>query len=64
VASIDSPVRLELDHHTGDMAEVATWVDGVERIGERTVLITGDDLVGVFQRFVAVTYITRQAGGR
>jgi D-amino peptidase len=64
VASIDSPVRLELDTRTGDMAEVATWVDGVERIGERTVLITGDDLLGVFQRFVAVSYITRQAGGR
>jgi D-amino peptidase len=64
VASIDSPVRLELDTQTGDMAEVATWVDGVERIDQRTVVITGDDLLGVFQRFVAVNYITRQAGGR
>jgi D-amino peptidase len=64
VATIETPVRLELDHRTGDMAEVATWVDGVERTGERTVLITGDDLLGVFQRFVAVNYITRQAGGR
>jgi len=34
------------------------------RVGERTVLITGDDLLGVFERFVAVNYITRQAGGR
>lgn len=64
VASIDSPVRLELDTQTGDMAEVATWVDGVERVDQRTVVITGDDLLGVFQRFVAVNYITRQAGGR
>jgi D-amino peptidase len=64
VTSMDSPVRLELDTRTGDMAEVATWVDGVERVGERTVLITGDDLLGVFERFVAVNYITRQAGGR
>jgi D-amino peptidase len=64
VASIDTPVRLELDHRTGDMAEVATWVGGVERVDERTVAITGEDLLEVFQRFVAVNYITRQAGGR
>ena len=46
------------------MAEVATWVGGVERVDERTVAITGEDLLEVFQRFVAVNYITRQAGGR
>jgi D-amino peptidase len=46
------------------MAEVATWVGGVERVSERTVAIEGDDLLGVFRRFVAVNYITRQAGGR
>jgi D-amino peptidase len=59
-----SPVRVELDHQTGDMAEVATWVGGVERVSERTVAIEGDDLLEVFRRFVAVNYITRQAGGR
>src|SRR5262245_11120865 len=64
VASIDSSVRLELDTQTGDMAAVATWVGGVERLDERTVLIAGDDLLDVFRRFVAVNYITRQAGGR
>ncbi len=63
-AAIDTPVRLELDHRTGDMAEVATWVGGVERVDERTVAIAGDDLLEVFRRFVAVNYITRQAGGR
>ena len=57
-------MRVELDHQTGDMAEVATWVGGVERVSERTVAIEGDDLLGVFRRFVAVNYITRQAGGR
>jgi D-amino peptidase len=64
VAAIDVPVRLELDHRTGDMAEVATWVGGVERVDERTVAIVGDDLLDVFRKFVAVNYITRQAGGR
>jgi D-amino peptidase len=64
VPSISTPVRLELDHRTGDMAEVATWVGGVERVDERTVVIAGEDLLEVFRRFVAVNYITRQAGGR
>jgi D-amino peptidase len=64
VASMATPVRLELDHVTADMAEVATWVGGVERVDERTVHISGDDLLSVFHRFVAVNYITRQAGGR
>jgi D-amino peptidase len=64
VATIDTPVRLELDLRTGDMAEVATWVGGVERLDERTAAISGDDLLEVFRRFVAVNYITRQAGGR
>jgi D-amino peptidase len=49
---------------TGDMAEVATWVRGTERVGERTVRIEGEDLLDVFRSFVAVTYIPRQAGGR
>ncbi|CCH89424.1 Peptidase M55 D-aminopeptidase [Modestobacter italicus] len=61
---ISRPATLELDVQTGDMAEVATWARGVERTGERTLAITGDDLLAVFRSFVAVTYITRQAGGR
>jgi D-amino peptidase len=61
---ITRPATLELDLQTGDMAEVATWVRSTERVGERTVRIEGDDLLDVFRSFVAVNYITRQAGGR
>jgi D-amino peptidase len=61
---ISRPATLELDLQTGDMAEVATWVRGTERTGERTVAIASEDLLQVFTSFVAVTYITRQAGGR
>jgi len=46
------------------MADVASWVGGVERVSQRTVAIGGEDLLNVFRTFVAVTYITRQAGGR
>lgn len=58
------PSRLELDVQTADMADVASWVGGVDRVSERTVAIEGEDLNEVFTRFVAVNYITRQAGGR
>ena len=34
------------------------------RVAERTVRIEGEDLLDVFRSFVAVTYITRRAGGR
>jgi D-amino peptidase len=61
---ITRPARLELDVWTGDMAEVATWARGTERVGERTVRIEGENLLDVFRSFVAVNYITRQAGGR
>jgi D-amino peptidase len=40
------------------------WVCGTERVGERAVRIEGEDLLDVFRSFVAVTSITRTAGGR
>ncbi|MBC7401791.1 MAG: M55 family metallopeptidase, partial [Microbacteriaceae bacterium] len=58
------PATLELEMQTADMADVATWVGGVERIADRSVRIVGQDLLAVFTAFVAVNYITRQAGGR
>jgi D-amino peptidase len=61
---LDRPSTLDLEFQTGDMAEVATWARGVERTGERSVRIQDDDLLTMFTSFVAVTYITRQAGGR
>ncbi len=61
---IERPATLDLEFQTGDMAEVATWARGAERIAERAVRIEGDDLLRVFESFVAVNYITRQAGGR
>jgi D-amino peptidase len=58
------PYVLEVDVQTADMAEVASWVKGVERLDVRTVSISSDDPAHVFRSFVALTYITRQAGGR
>ena len=58
------PARLDLDVQTADMAEVGSWAKGAERIGTRTLRIESEDLLAVFGSFVAVNYITRQAGGR
>ena len=68
---------LEVDLQTADMAAVAAWVKGVEQIGPRTVRVSGQpagsrggargrapDGRAVYDAFVALTYITRQAGGR
>ena len=61
---IDVPATLEVEFVTADMAEVATWAKGVERAGTRSVRIAGDDAGAMYSSFVALTYITRQAGGR
>jgi D-amino peptidase len=61
---VTHPIELEVELQTADMAEVASWVKGVEREGTRTVRIAGSDGGAVFTSFVALTYITRQAGGR
>src|SRR6516164_4587323 len=62
--AITRPAALEVHMQTADMAEVASWVRGVERTGVRNVTIGGDDPLAVFRSFVAVTYITRVAEGR
>ena len=61
---ISRPAALDLEFQTADMAEVATWARGAERTGTREVRIEGDNLLHLFESFVAVNYITRQAGGR
>jgi D-amino peptidase len=62
--AIALPARLDIDLQTADMAELATWVTGVERTGTRSVAIEGDDPIAVYRSFVALTYITRVAEGR
>jgi D-amino peptidase len=62
--AIALPATLEVHVQTADMAEVASWVRGVERTGVRTVIISGEDPLAIFGSFVALTYITRVSEGR
>jgi D-amino peptidase len=61
---VSRPATLNLDGRTADMARVATWGRGAARTAGRAVRIEGADLLGIFSSSVALTYITRQAGGR
>jgi D-amino peptidase len=62
--AVSLPATLEVHMQTADMAEVASWVRGVERTGVREVSIQGEDPLAMFRSFVAVTYITRVSEGR
>jgi D-amino peptidase len=53
---------LEVDLLTADMAAQATWVRGVEQVGERTIAIATGEPLAAFRSFVAVIAITRALG--
>lgn len=62
--TIELPATLTMSFLTADMAEVASWVRGVDRTGLREAQITSQDPIELYERFVGVSYITRQSGGR
>lgn len=53
------PVSLEITFLVADMAEMAQWVRGVERMGARTVKLVGDNLLDLYRMFVTVVTLTR-----
>ena len=53
------PARLEIDFLTADMADMATWIDGVERRAPRTVVTEDDDTLRLYRRFVTLIALTR-----
>jgi len=52
-------VRVEIDFLTADMAEIATAIAGVARIGARTIAMEDDDTLSLYKRFVAIIHLTR-----
>ena len=53
------PVTLEITFLVADMAEMALWIRGVERVNARTVRVVSDDLLGLYQTFVTLVTLTR-----
>jgi D-amino peptidase len=56
---IDLPARLDVTLLTADMAEMATWVRGVERIATRSVRIEDDDPLRLYRTFATIIVLTR-----
>ena len=57
--AISLPARLDLTLLTADLAEMATWVRGVQRTDARTVQIVDDDPLRLYRTFVTVVALTR-----
>jgi D-amino peptidase len=56
---IPVPARLDVTFLTEDMAEMATWVSGVECSAPRAVALEDADPLALYRRFVAVLYMTQ-----
>jgi hypothetical protein len=46
------------------MAEMSTWIRGVERAGTRVVTITDDDRLRLYRAFVTIIRLTRSIVAR
>lgn len=61
---IDVPASLEVDFRSEEMADMATWMGReTTRTGMRTATLLDADPLRLFQRFVAVVYLTRGVAG-
>ena len=57
--AIALPAQLDVTFLTADMAEMATWIRGVERTEIRSVRIEDDDPLRLYRTFVTVVALTR-----
>jgi D-amino peptidase len=60
--AIDLPATLEVTFLTSDMAEMSTWVRGVERAAARVVSITDEEPLRLYRTFVTIVSLTRSLG--
>jgi D-amino peptidase len=56
---IAMPATIEIRFTSTDMAEQATWIQGVSRVDSVTVALTGADPLRLFQGFITLVYLTR-----
>jgi len=62
--TIDLPASLQVTFLTSDMAEMASWIRGVERDGARTITVTDDDPLRLYRTFVTIVTLTRSIAER
>jgi D-amino peptidase len=56
---LPSPSTLEVTWRTADMAEMATWIRGTERVSARTTRTTDTDRLELFRSFITSVLLTR-----
>ncbi|HTK06520.1 MAG TPA: M55 family metallopeptidase [Ktedonobacteraceae bacterium] len=59
VPAFKLPVALEITFLVADMADMALWIRGVERVAPRTVKVVSDQLLTLYQTFVTIVTLTR-----
>ena len=57
--AIELPATREVTFLTADIAEMSTWIRGVERAGARVVTITDDEPLCLYRTFVTIISLTR-----
>jgi D-amino peptidase len=57
--TISLPATLAITFRNADLAEMATWIAGIERTGATTVALTDDDPVRLFRTFIHAVLLTR-----
>ena len=57
--AIELPATIEITFLTADMAEMSTWIGGVERSGPRVVSVTDDDPLHLYRTFVTIIALAR-----
>jgi D-amino peptidase len=57
--AIELPARLDVTLLVADMAEMATWIRGIERTAERSVRMESDDPLWLYRSFVTLVALTR-----
>ena len=53
------PITIEITFLVADMAEMALWIRNVERVSARTVKVTGENALELYQTFVTIVTLTR-----
>ena len=57
--AIGLPATLQITFLNADMAEMATWLRGVDRAGARVVTLNDDDPLRLYRTFVTIIALTR-----
>jgi D-amino peptidase len=53
------PATLTTTFRNADLAEMATWITGVQQVGTTTVSITDDDPIRLYRTFINTVLLTR-----